>query len=345
MKNVCVIFGGMSCEHDVSCVSASYVCENLDKEKYKLYKIGITKTGQWKLFDGDTQKMREGGWEEESVPCILSPDRSHKGLICGGEIIPVDVIFPVLHGAYGEDGAIQGLFELSGIPYVGCGVAASAIGMDKVLSKLAYAAAGIDQADWVYFENAEKMDADDLACAVEKKFSYPVFVKPANTGSSIGVSKAHDRQELKLAIAEAVKIDKKVLVEEFISGNEVECAVLGNDDPKASCIGEVMAAGEFYDYDSKYCDEASKTVIPADIDPEICERVRAEAVRAFRAIGAKGLSRADFFVTDDGRILVNELNTLPGFTSISMYPKLWIHEGISYAELLTKLIELACEAE
>ena len=346
MKNVCVIFGGMSCEHSVSCVSASFVCENLDKEKYNVYKIGITKSGEWRLFSGTVDDMRDGSWENAELPtCILSPDRGHKGLICDGKIIPVDVIFPVLHGAYGEDGAIQGLFELSGIPYVGCGVAASALGLDKVLSKMAYDTAGIPQADWLYFENAKLISPDEMCDRVEAKFEYPVFVKPANTGSSLGVSKAHDREELKNSIAEAVKIDKKVLVEEFIKGHEVECAVMGNDSPVASCIGEVKAAGEFYDFDSKYTDAASKTVIPAEIPAEYSERVRIEAIRAYRAIGAKGLSRADFFITEDGRVLVNELNTLPGFTSISMYPKLWMHEGLSYSGILDKLIELAFEAE
>lgn len=346
MENVCVIFGGMSCEHQVSCISASYVCENLDKNKYNVYKVGITENGEWKLFSGNVEKMRDGSWKEEELPtCILSPDRSHKGLLCDGKLLSVDVIFPVLHGAYGEDGCIQGLFELSGIPYVGCGVAASMLGMDKVLSKMAYDNAGILQADWLFFEDASILDDNEICAPVEEKFQYPVFVKPANTGSSIGVSKAHDRAELVLAVREAVKIDKKVLVEEFIKGHEVECAVLGNGSPKASCVGEVKSAGEFYDYDSKYCDSASETVIPAEIPVEYSEKVRREAIRAFRAIGGKGLSRADFFITEDGKVLVNELNTLPGFTSISMYPKLWINEGVSYSELLSKLIKLAYEAE
>ena len=346
MENVCVIFGGMSCEHQVSCVSASYVCENLDKSKYNLYKIGITKSGEWKLYDGDEDKMRDGTWCNGNLPtCVLSPDRRHKGLLCGSEIIPIDVIFPVLHGAYGEDGCIQGLFELSGIPYVGCGVSASMLGMDKVLSKMAYATAGIPQADWIYFDDVTLLSDSEIYEKVETKFIYPVFVKPANTGSSIGVSKAHDREELLKAVSDASKIDKKVLVEEFIKGHEVECAVLGNKNPEASCVGEVKSAGEFYDYDSKYCDSSSETVIPADIPNEYSEKVRKEAVRAFRAIGGKGLSRADFFITDSGDVLVNELNTLPGFTSISMYPKLWINEGVSYSELLTKLIKLAYEAE
>ena len=342
MISVCLIFGGMSEEHDVSCTSASYIAENLNPEKYDVYKIGITKNGVWKLFDGNIEKMRDGTWFDETLPsCILSPDRSHKGIIVGGKLIHIDVIFPALHGKIGEDGCIQGLFELSGIPYVGCGVAASALGMDKVLSKLAYEACGLLQADWVYFEDINAISHDDAADEVEVKFGYPVFVKPANTGSSIGITKAHDRDELKEALTLASTIDKKVLVEEFISGHEVECAVMGNEIPIASSVGEILSAGEFYDFDSKYIDAESKTAIPAQLPKEISEKVREDAIKAYNAIGAKGLSRADFFVTDDGRVLVNELNTLPGFTSISMYPKLWIYGGYSYAELLDRLIELA----
>lgn len=342
MLNLCLIFGGMSGEHSISCVSASYVAENLDTEKYNVYKIGITKNGEWKLFDGDFEKMRDGTWYDESLKsCIISPDRSHKGILVEGKLISIDVLFPVLHGIFGEDGCIQGLFELSGIPYVGCGVAASMLGMDKVLSKLAYKDAGLLQADWIHFDDINSIPADDAAKKVEEKFSYPVFVKPANTGSSLGITKAHDRDELKNAFSIASEVDRKVLVEEFIAGHEVECAVLGNENPVASCVGEVLSAGEFYDFDSKYVDSSSKTAIPAELPEEISEKVRAEAVKAYKAIGAKGLSRADFFVTYDGRVLVNELNTLPGFTSISMYPKLWMHEGYSYSELLDRLIGLA----
>ncbi len=344
MKNICVIFGGMSGEHSVSCVSASYVIENLDKQKYNIYVIGITKSGAWKLFEGEPSQMREGTWEKNAEKsCILSPDRLHKGLICNNVLIPVDVIFPVLHGAYGEDGAIQGLFELSGIPYVGCGVSASALGMDKVLSKMAYETAGIPQAEWIYFEDVRGLSESEIYERVERKFSYPVFVKPANTGSSIGISKAKNRGELIGAVELARSVDYKILVEENIEGHEVECAVLGNAEPQASCVGEVLSAGEFYDFDSKYVNAESKTVIPAEISSELSERVRQEAVRAFCAIGGRGLSRADFFITKDNRILVNELNTLPGFTSISMYPKLWMHEGLTYSGLLDRLIELAEE--
>lgn len=342
MINLCLVFGGMSGEHDVSCISASYVAENLNPEKYNVYRIGITKEGVWKFFEGDTAAMRDGSWYSENLPdCIISPCRGRRGIILNGKLIDIDVIFPVLHGAFGEDGCIQGLFELSGIPYVGCGVAASALGMDKVLSKLAYDAAGLLQADWIYFEDINAVSYDTAADDTERKFAYPVFVKPANTGSSIGITKAHNRDELIAAFETASKIDKKILVEEFISGHEVECAVMGNEIPVASCVGEVLSAGEFYDFDSKYTDSDSKTAIPAELPEDISEKVRALAVKAYNAIGAKGLSRADFFVADDGRILVNELNTLPGFTSISMYPKLWMQMGYSYTELLDRLIELA----
>lgn len=346
MKQVAVIFGGMSEEHDVSCVSASYIAEHLNKEQYRVLLIGITKSGGWYWFRGPASDLRNGTWEQgDCLPCRLSPNRGDKGLLIstaqGMEILPVDVIFPALHGRYGEDGCIQGLFELAGIPYVGCGVAASKLGLDKVLSKMAFAAAGLPQADWVLLDHIE--DSSVAIAKVEQEIGYPCFVKPANTGSSIGISKAKNREQLVEALRLAETIDPKILVEKEVVGRELECAVLGNQAPQVSCVGEVLSAGDFYDYESKYENAASQTVIPANLPIEVSDRIRELAIRAYQAIGGSGLSRADFFLAENGKIFVNELNTLPGFTQISMYPKLWAHDGIPYEQLLDQLIALAEE--
>lgn len=346
MKTVCVLFGGMSGEYEISCLSASYVVENLDQDKYTIIKVGITREGAWRLFSGSTQQMRDDSWTEgDCLPCILSPDREDHGLLVregdGLRRIALDVIFPVLHGTYGEDGSAQGLFDLSGIPYVGSGVAASALGMDKAFSNMIFDTLKIPQAGWLVFDDVTI--ESDPAKRVEEQFSYPCFVKPANTGSSVGVFKAHNRQELCAALAEAAKVDKKVLVEEFVDGRELECAVLGNADPEVSSVGEVLPAGEFYDYTSKYHDEASRTVIPADIPPKASDTIREYAKRAYCALGCRGLSRADFFLGKNGTVYINELNTLPGFTTISMYGKLWEYEGVSYSALLDRMIALAEE--
>ncbi len=346
MKRICVLFGGMSEEYDVSCVSASYVAEELDPSKYEVIKLGITKEGEWKLFLGSTQEMRDHVWEQgDCVPCILSPDRKKSGLLVeketGIERISVDVLFPVLHGAYGEDGCIQGLFRMSGIPFVGCSVAASALGMDKALSKMVFDTAGIAQAKWVLFDDITMENPVDAAIRAEGELSYPMFVKPACTGSSIGITKAHDREELLTAFQVAAKVDVKVLVEETIVGRELECAAMGNGVPKTSCVGEVLSAGEFYDYESKYFDEGSKTVIPASLTKEESDKIREAASKAYRALGCRGLSRCDFFLTADGTVYINEINTLPGFTQISMFTKLWMAEGYTYSQLLDELISYA----
>ncbi len=346
MKRICVLFGGMSEEYDVSCVSASYVAEELDPSKYEVIKVGITKNGEWKQFLGSTQEMRDHVWEKgDCVPCILSPDRLNNGLLVqrgnGFERIAVDVLFPVLHGAYGEDGCIQGLFRMSGIPFVGCSVAASALGMDKALSKMVFDTAGIPQAKWILFDDITRENPVDAAIRAEGEISYPMFVKPACTGSSIGITKAHDREELLKAFVIAAKVDSKVLVEETIVGRELECAAMGNGEPKISCVGEVLSAGEFYDYESKYFDEGSKTVIPASLTKEESDNIRTTAAKAYRALGCRGLSRCDFFLTTDGTVYINEINTLPGFTQISMFTKLWMAEGYTYSQLLDELISYA----
>lgn len=335
-----ILFGGKSGEHDVSCLSAQSVLNNISKEKYNIIKVGITKSGNWLKTDATAEEIASGEWtEKENTPVILSPDPMHHGLIENGKIINVDVIFPVMHGDFCEDGCIQGLFELSGIPYVGPGVLASAAAMDKSATKLFADSAGVPQADWLVLNAPFE---SSMIKMVEEKFSYPVFIKPCNAGSSLGVSKVSSAAELEGAIKEAAAVDSKILCEEFIDGHEVECAVLGNCDPKASSVGEVISSNEFYDYNAKYIDNASIINIPASLPSETAESIRKYAVKVYKALGCKCLSRVDFFVhKKTGAVYFNEINTLPGFTKISMYPKLWEHDGISYSCLIDKLIEFA----
>ena len=346
MKKICLLFGGMSEEYDVSCVSASYVAEELDPKKYEVIKVGITKEGEWKLFSGSTEEMRQHTWQNGAcVPCVLSPDRKDHGLLIrdgeGVRLEKIDVLFPVLHGAYGEDGCIQGLFRMSGIPFVGCGVAASALGLDKALSKMVFDGVQIPQAQWLLIEDIEKADREAEADRCQRELGFPCFVKPASTGSSIGITKAHDREELLEAFDTAQRIDRKVVVEKAIVGRELECAVLGNDKPEVSCVGEVLSAGEFYDYESKYFDQASQTVIPAALTQEESDQIRSYALTAYQALGCRGLSRCDFFLGEDGTVYINEINTLPGFTQISMFSKLWMAQGKSYSQVLDDLIAFA----
>lgn len=350
--NICVLFGGVSPEHEVSLRSAESVLNNLDAAKYQIFPVGITKEGQWILFGGDDYSLLPSGqWQSHPDNCsaAISPERG-KGLLCfnpaGVDCIHIDVVFPVLHGENGEDGSVQGLLQLAGIPYVGSHVSASAVAMDKTLTKLVMDNVGIPQAAWQLVRSSElsyRMDA--VLDAVENRFSYPVFVKPAGTGSSVGVSKATDRDSLRNALLHAGSFDEKILVEEFIAGAEIEVAVMGNANPIASICGEIDSGAEFYDYDAKYVTDTSVAYIPARIDENTAERVREYAVQAYSAIGCQGLSRVDFFVTfADQRIVFNEINTLPGFTSISMYPKLFDASGIHYTQLIDKLLEFAMEA-
>ena len=349
-KKIAVIFGGKSSEHDISRISASYVISQISKEKYDIFTIGITKEGKWLLYSGDIDSIKDGSWEndENNKSAFISPDPSVHGMVIMSdgkcETVRLDVIFPVMHGKNGEDGTIQGLFEMSGINYVGCGVLASADCMDKVTANIIFASLGIDQAKftWCYASDFKK-SPEKVISAIENAIDYPIFVKPANAGSSVGISKAHDRNELQKAIETAAKEDSRILFEETIVGKEVECAVLGNDEPFASTVGEIAPASEFYDFDAKYNDANSLLFIPARIESELIEKIRETAVKAYRAIGCAGLSRVDFFVTADNRIMLNEINTLPGFTSISMYPKLMEKSGINGTQLVEKIIELAFE--
>ena len=350
--SVCVLFGGISPEHEVSLRSAEFVLNSLDPEKFNVFPVGITKNGDWILYTGtDYSLLPTGEWKDypENRRAAISPVRGQGLLSFEGDCVVrewIDVVFPVLHGENGEDGAMQGLLQMAGIPYVGPHVAASAVAMDKTLTKLVVDQAGIRQAAWMLVRSSDvDMRLEWVMDQVEKKFSYPVFVKPAGTGSSVGVSKASDRNALKDALLKAGTYDAKILVEEFISGREVEVAVMGNESPVASICGEIDSGAEFYDYDAKYVTDTSVAYIPARIPEEVSEQVRDAAVRIYSAIGCQGLSRVDFFVTYEGNeVVFNEINTLPGFTSISMFPKLFAASGIPAQQLVEELLKLAMEA-
>lgn len=349
--NVCILFGGISPEYEVSLRSAESVLMNLDPEKYNIFPVGITREGDWILFGGkDYSQLPDDAWKKHPAnrKAAISPIRGQGLLSFEGDCVVremIDVVFPVLHGENGEDGAMQGLLQLAGIPYVGSDVAASAVSMDKTLTKLVADNEQVTQAQWILVRsNTLTKYMDEEIVAIENKFAYPVFVKPAGTGSSVGVSKAADREQLKKALLEAGKYDSKILVEEFIKGREIEVAVMGNENPVASVCGEIDSGAEFYDYDAKYVTDTSVAYVPARLDETVAEQVRETAIKIYSALECKGLSRVDFFVTDDNRIVFNEVNTLPGFTSISMFPKLFAASGIPYGQLLDQLLQLAMEA-
>ena len=354
---VALFFGGVSSEHEVSCVSASAWLRALAQEpcagRYEVFPVGITKTGRWLACHPTPEAMADGSWEQgaDCVPCVLSPDRGDHclWLLRDGraERISIDICAPVLHGKNGEDGTIQGLFELARIPYVGCGVLASAVCMDKALANTVMDAAGVPHCRWTSAIRTEvETDRTAVLDRAEKMLGYPIFVKPANAGSSVGISKAADRAALDAAIDVALREDDKVVFEEFIDGQEVECAAIGNPDDPASVSttrpGEILAGAEFYTYDDKYKNGVSQTVIPAHLSEEKLDEVRDTARKAYLALGCAGLSRCDFFVErGTGSVLCNELNTLPGFTAISMYPKLMEHEGLTFSQLVDRLLRLA----
>ena len=350
--SVCVLFGGISPEHEVSLRSAEFVLNSLDPEKYNVFPVGITKNGDWILYRGtDYSLLPTGEWKDypENRRAAISPVRGQGLLSFEGDCVVrewIDVVFPMLHGENGEDGAMQGLLQMAGIPYVGPHVAASAVAMDKTLTKLVVDQAKIRQAAWMLVRNGDvESRLDWVLEQIEKKFQYPVFVKPAGTGSSVGVSKAADRDGLRNALMKAGTYDSKILVEEFIHGREVEVAVMGNRSPVASICGEIDSGAEFYDYDAKYVTDTSVAYIPARIPEDVAEQVRDAAVRIYSAIGCQGLSRVDFFVTyENDEVVFNEINTLPGFTSISMFPKLFAASGIPAGQLIDELLNLALEA-
>ncbi len=348
--NVGILFGGKSAEHEVSLQSAINVVAAIDKEKYDVTFIGIDKTGQWHLNDSsqfllnsnDPKAIALGNTGKDIV---LVPGKERENLldITGGRVTgSVDVVFPVLHGPYGEDGTVQGLLKLANIPFVGAGVLGSAIGMDKDVTKRLLRDAGIPIAK---FTVIHKWDRDRLQFAeIAQSLGLPLFVKPANAGSSVGVSKVRNEEQFFAAVDSAFNFDTKVLIEEFVAGREVECAVLGNEAPQASRLGAIIAQQEFYSYEAKYIDENGAVLeIPANIPAEVEKEVQAIAVKAFQVLCCEGMARVDFFLTADNKPIINEINTIPGFTKISMYPKLWEISGISYPALIDKLIQLALE--
>lgn len=349
---VVLLFGGLSSEHEVSRVSVGNFVANIDRSKYDVLTVGITKEGRWLYTEASAAQMADGSWEEMpgNMPCIISPDRADHGMILFtpfGQVekLHVDVVIPVLHGLWGEDGTVQGLLELAGIPYVGCGVLASAACMDKAVANALFEANGIPHTKWLAANRWEiENDPEGVCDGVEAKLGWPVFVKPANAGSSVGISKAGNREELKTAIALALENDRKIVFEAFVDGQEVECAVIGSDPAVATRPGEILAGDEFYTYDDKYKNGVSRTVIPAHLPEAKLDEVKTYAALAYTALGCEGLARCDFFVErGTGRVLINEINTFPGFTSISMYPKLMEHEGLPVPALIDRLIGLALE--
>ena len=343
-QTVAVFFGGQSSEHEVSCMSVQNVISHINKEKYEIRLVGITKEGHW-VYVPDAESIANDTWRDGDTQAILSPDASEKSLylIKDGAVekVPVDVAFPVLHGLYGEDGTIQGLFELAKIPYVGCGVLASAVSMDKLYTKQIVDHLGIRQAAYVPVRKRELENMDEVVARVEAKLSYPVFIKPSCAGSSCGVTKADNRDMLVEGLKIAAENDRTILVEETIIGREVECAILDDGkDIHASGVGEVLAAAEFYDYDAKYHNAESRTDLHPEFPAGAEDEIREDAKQIFRAVDGAGLARIDFFLTKEGPVF-NELNTMPGFTAISMYPMLWEVKGLDKDSLMEKLIQTA----
>jgi len=356
---IAVLFGGRSGEHEVSLVSATSVMSALDKDKYEVFPVGIAKDGRW-LTSGEPMKaLKDGITAAPQVDSIASAPSVQSVLGWGEgevrELVPgvseqgfpdVDVVFPVLHGPYGEDGTVQGLLELAGVPYVGAGVAASAVAMDKALMKGIFTSAGLPVADWLMVLRKEWEGRPDTVLErIEDRLGYPCFTKPANLGSSVGVNRAVDREALIRAMDDAARYDRKILIEWAVpEAREIECSVLGNDEPVASVLGEIIPCNEFYDYRAKYVDGRSELIIPAELPEEASGVIRQMAIDAYRSIDCAGMARADFLVRGDtGEVFLNELNTIPGFTEISMYPKLWEASGLPYPKLVDRLIELAVE--
>ncbi|MBX5444614.1 MAG: D-alanine--D-alanine ligase [Sphaerobacter sp.] len=353
-----VIFGGRSGEHDVSLRSAQAILRAIDRERFEVVPIGITRQGRWlsggdplrqlaatsrlSLAPGDDPPVEES----DSVSALPVPETGHAVEVAGAGVVQqLDVVFPVLHGPYGEDGTVQGLLELAGVPYVGAGVLGSAVSMDKVVAKQLFEREGLPVAPWLWVTRRQwERDPEGVAARVERELGYPCFVKPANLGSSVGVSKVHHPGELAGAMDEAGRYDRKIIIERGIDARELEVSVLGNDEPITSVVGEIRPINEFYDYQAKYVDEGSELLVPAPITPEQSDTVREMAVRAFKVVDAAGMARVDFFLErNTGTIYINEINTIPGFTQISMYPILWEASGLPFRELVTRLIELALE--
>ncbi|MFL5731556.1 MAG: D-alanine--D-alanine ligase family protein [Chloroflexia bacterium] len=356
-----VLFGGQSSEHEVSLASARSVMRAMDPDKYEVVPVGITKQGVW-IGSGDPMAALRSGVDQSQIPLLgsmlapdptgqgraeiveLTPSEGH-GLTVTADSRPIDVIFPVLHGPYGEDGTIQGMLETAGIPYVGAGVLGSAVGMDKDVMKRLFISSGLPVVPYVCFTRAEwRSNPASVQARAEEKLTYPMFAKPANMGSSVGISKVHGPAEFAAALDIAARYDRRIIVEQGMDARECECAVLGNDQPEASVVGEVVPGNEFYDYRAKYIDDNSDLIIPARLPDRVTDEVRRLSIAAFKALDAAGMARVDFFVARDlSAVWLNEINTIPGFTRISMYPKLWEASGLPYPALIDRLIELALE--
>jgi len=339
-QRLAVVFGGRSTEHEVSVTSARSIMREADPGRFEVTPFGITRGGAWLTPDETRRRLaRVEAGETRGIG-----DDPGAGALAYPDVLAAlresDVVFPIVHGTFGEDGTLQGMLEMADLPYVGPGVAASAIGMDKELMRAVFAAAGIPQTEYAVLRDGDVRAPSAEARSAVDALGYPCFVKPCNGGSSVGVSKARSREDLTEAITEAARHDRKVIVERAVEGREVECAILGNDDPLPSPLGEIRPRREFYDYQAKYIDDTTELIVPAALAAETASRVQALAVRAFRALDCAGLSRVDFFVRDDGSVLCIEVNTLPGFTPISMYPRLWQEAGVSYGDLISRLVDL-----
>lgn len=348
---VAVLFGGASSEHEISLKSATHIIRNIPREKYDVICIGITKKGRWLYYPGDVEAIASGDWEKnpDCTSAVLSPDPLHKGFLVIDHgtvsVRKIDVVFPVLHGKNGEDGTIQGLLDLAKIPYVGCGLLASAACMDKAAAHTILEYHGVHMAKWKQVFQRELSHLDERCREIASDLGYPLFIKPANAGSSIGVSRAENEEELINGVKQAFIHDDKVIIEECITGRELETAIFGYDSPFASTVGEISACNAFYDFDAKYVLNDSKLMIPANLSAEKIKEIQEIAIKAYMAIGCSGLSRVDFFLKEDGEVILNEINTLPGFTSISMYPKLMENLGMSPSYLVDKIIEQAMATE
>lgn len=349
---VAVLFGGRSGEYEVSLCSAASVMRNLDPNRYEVYPLGITREGKWYWYRGDDMEAVENDrWIGEAVPAVLPADATVGGFFCLSDpdtVYPIDVVFPVMHGPNAEDGTIQGVCRLAGLPCVGAGVLSSAVAMDKGITKIILEYTGLNQVPYVVLYRHEWRSREKTAIErVESALTYPVFVKPANLGSSVGITKVKRREELIAALTEADRYDPKLVIEQGVTAWEIECAVLGNEKPAASTVGRIRPCHEFYDYAAKYqTGDLSELIIPADIDESVRERIRAMAVAAYRAMECTGMARVDFFYEPEtGTVYINELNTIPGFTRISMYAKLWAASGLPYPRLIDSLITLAIEKD
>lgn len=344
-KTIAVIFGGQSSEHEVSCLSCVNIVDNINKDRYHILLVGITKEGHWLKVD-TIDEVKNDTWRNSVTTLVFSPDATEKNVLCIKDDkvnrLKIDIAFPVLHGLFGEDGTIQGLLELAQIPYVGCGVLASSVAMDKTYTKIIVNNIGVHQADYLSFDSHNGEKIDNLVEQINQKFTYPVFIKPSNSGSSQGITKAHSAVEARQGLLKAFQYDSKLLVEETIIGRELECGVLQSGGKyMTSGVGEILPAADFYDYDAKYNDVDSKTLTNPELPDSVRTQIRQAAIDIFKAISGNGLARVDFFLTKSNQVVFNEINTMPGFTNISMYPLLWNDKGIDNPALIEALIESA----